>query len=75
VGRQPAGHSGPDGDLAARAQAWAEQSRKEQGLPAKVTDPRTIANVVEVLAQARQTAVKREPSKRLKPRRPGPTTT
>jgi hypothetical protein len=37
----------------------------DQGLPAKVSDRQTIAKVVELLAQARQTGVKRDSSKRL----------
>ena len=65
MGRPPAGRSGPDDDLAARARAWAERSRMDQGLPAKVSDRQTIAKVVELLAQARQTGVKRDSSKRL----------
>jgi len=65
VARPPAGRSGPDDDLTARARAWAERSRMDQGLPAKVSDRQAIAKVVELLAQARQTGVKRDSSKRL----------
>ena len=65
VGRPPAGRSGPDDDLAARARAWVERTCAEQGVPVKVSDPQTIAKVAELLAQGRQNGVKRDSSKRL----------
>ena len=37
----------------------------DQGVPVKVSDPETIAKVAELLAQGRQTGVKRDSSKRL----------
>ena len=76
---RPAGHSGTDGELTARAKAWIERCCQEQGVPVKVTDPRKLAEVAELLglraAQGRKTARTRESSKPLKPRRPGPTST
>jgi len=36
-----------------------------QGIPVKISDPKTIATVAELLAQGRKTGVSREPSKRL----------
>lgn len=64
MARPPAGRSGPD-DLEARAQAWAERSCLDQGVPLRLSDPQTVAQVAELLAQARQTARKRDSSKRL----------
>ena len=67
MGRPPAGRSGAD-DLRARAQACAERSCLDQGLPVKVTDRRVLAEVAELLgltAQSRQTGRSRESSKRL----------
>jgi hypothetical protein len=74
VGRPPAGRSGPD-DLQARAQAWVERSCLDQGVPVRLSDPQAVAEVTELLAQARQKAERRDSSKRLYPGRPGPTTT
>jgi hypothetical protein len=65
MGRRPAGHSGPEPDLAARARAWVERTCAEQGIPVKVSDPATIASVAELLAQGRQNGVRRASSKRL----------
>jgi hypothetical protein len=65
VARPPAGRSGPDDDLKARAQAWAERTRLDQGLPVKISDPQAIRNVAELLAQGRQKGVRRDSSKRL----------
>ena len=64
MARPPAGRSGPD-DLEARAQAWAERSCLDQGVPLRLSDPQVVAQVAELLAQARQTARKRDSSKRL----------
>ena len=67
MARPPAGRSGPD-DLQARAQAWAERSCLDQGVPVKVTDRRVLAEVADLLglpAQIRQTGRKRDSSKRL----------
>ena len=67
MGRPPAGLSGLDDDLAARAKAWVERSCMDQGLPVKVTDPRVLAEVAELLGgpQERQTGRRRDSSKRL----------
>ena len=67
MGRQPAGPPGTDPDPAATVRAWVERSRQEQGLPLKVTDPRVLAEVAELLgvAQTRHTGRKRPGSKRL----------
>jgi hypothetical protein len=64
MARPPAGRSGPD-DLQARAQAWAERSCLDQGVPVRLNDPQAVAQVAELLAQARQTADRRVSSKRL----------
>ena len=48
-----------------RAQAWAERSCLDQGVPVKVSDPKTLTKVVELLAQGRQKGVRRDSSKRL----------
>ena len=64
MARPPAGRSGLD-DLQARAQAWAERSCLDQGVPVRLSDPQTVAQVAELLAQARQTAERRASSKRL----------
>lgn len=61
----PAGHSGPDDDLKARARAWVIRTCADQGVPVKVSDPQTIARAAETLNQARQTGRKRDSSKRL----------
>jgi hypothetical protein len=65
VGRPPAGRSGPDGELAARARAWVERTCLDQGVPVKLSDPLALAKVAELLAQGRQTGVSRDSSKRL----------
>ena len=64
MGRQPAGRSGTD-DLQARAIAWVEQACWEQDVPVKVSDPVVLAQVAELLAQARKTGSSRDSSKRL----------
>jgi hypothetical protein len=79
MGLPPAPPAGTDGDLDARAQAWIERCCVDQGLPVRVTDPRKLAEVAELLGlratQGRKTARTRDSSKPLKPRRPGPTST
>jgi hypothetical protein len=65
VGRPPAGRSGTDEDLEARAIAWVERWCAVQGVPVKLSDPLALAKVVEVLAQGRKNGVKRDSSKRL----------
>jgi hypothetical protein len=65
VARPPAGRSGPDGDWAARVDAWVKRSCLDQDVPLKVSDPQTLAKVAELLAQARQKADRRDSSKRL----------
>jgi hypothetical protein len=64
VGRPPAGRSGTD-DLQARARAWVERTCLDQGVPVKLSDPLALARVAEILAQGRQTGVRRDSSKRL----------
>jgi hypothetical protein len=67
MARPPAGRSGLE-DLTARAQAWAERSCADQGVPVKVADRRVLAEVADLLglpAQTRQTGRKRDSSKRL----------
>ena len=65
MGRPPAGRSGVDDDLKARAIAWVERTCLDQGIAVKVSDPQTIADVSEVLRQGRQKGVRRDSSKRL----------
>ncbi len=50
MGRPPAGRSGPDDDSQSRAKAWAERSRLDQGLPAKLSDPAVLDQVARLLA-------------------------
>ena len=50
MGRPPAGRSGPDDDSEARARAWAERCRLDQGLPAKLSDPAVLDQVARLLA-------------------------
>jgi hypothetical protein len=64
VGRLPAGRSGAD-DLRARAVAWVERTCADQNVPVKLSDPLLLAKVAELLAQVRQTGVRRDSSKRL----------
>jgi hypothetical protein len=64
VGRPPAGRSGTN-DLRARAMAWVERTCADQGVPVKLSDPLALEKVAELLAQGRQTGVKRDSSKRL----------
>jgi hypothetical protein len=69
MGRLPAGRSGLDETVKARAQAWAERSCLDQNISAKVTDPNVLTRIAELLgstaAQERQTGRKRDSSKRL----------
>jgi len=65
VGRPPAGRSGTSEDFDARVQAWVERTCADQGVPVKLSDPLALEQVAEILAQARQTGVKRDSSKRL----------
>jgi len=64
MGRQPAGRSGAD-DLRARAIAWVERTCADQNVPVKLSDPLLLAKVAELLAQGRQTGMRRDSSKRL----------
>ena len=64
MGRLPAGRSGAD-ELRARAVAWVERTCADQNVPVKLSDPLLLAKVAELLAQARQTGVSRDSSKRL----------
>ena len=45
--------------------AWVERTCADQGVPVKLSDPLALEKVAEILAQGRQTGVKRESSKRL----------
>ncbi len=64
MGRPPAGRSGTDA-LKARAVAWVERTCMDQNVPVKLSDPQALDKVAELLAQGRQTGVKRDSSKRL----------
>jgi hypothetical protein len=64
MGRPRAGRSGTD-DLKARAIAWVERTCADQNVPVKLSDPLALAKVAEILAQGRQSGVKRDSSKRL----------
>ena len=61
------GAVGLNDEVKACVKAWVERSRLAQGLPPKVTDPRVLAEVADLLGgpQARQTGRKRAGSKRL----------
>jgi hypothetical protein len=66
VPRPPAGRSGLDDDLTARARAWAERCCLDQDLPFEINDRQTLARVADLLgisAQSRKTARKRDSSK------------
>lgn len=65
MGRPPAGRSGLDGDLKARAIAWVERHCADQNVPVKLSDPVAIEKVAELLAQGRKRGVNRDSSKRL----------
>lgn len=65
MGRPPAGRSGIDEALTARARAWVERTCADQQVPVKLSDPVALAKVAEILAQGRQTGVNRDSSKRL----------
>lgn len=65
MARPPAGRSGPDDDLTARARAWAERCCADQGVPFEINDRQTLARIADLLglpAQSRKTAVKRDSS-------------
>ena len=64
MGRPPAGRSGTD-DLKARALAWVERTCADQGVPVKLSDPVALEKVAELLAQGRQSGLRRDSSKRL----------
>lgn len=49
MGRLPAGPPGLTDDLRTRAREWAERSCLEQGLSVKVSDPRTLRDVAQLL--------------------------
>jgi hypothetical protein len=65
VGRPPAGRSGTDEDLKARAIAWTERHCADQNVPVKLSDPVAVEKVAELLAQGRKRGVRRDSSKRL----------
>jgi hypothetical protein len=65
MGRRPAGRSGTSGELMARACAWAEHWCREQEVPFEIDDPRTLAQIAELLGvadQRRKTGRKRDSS-------------
>jgi len=49
VGRPRAGSRGLTDDLVTRARQWAERSCLDQQLPLKITDPRTLRDVAQLL--------------------------
>jgi hypothetical protein len=51
--------SGVD-NLAARARAWAERTCSEQGIPAKISDPRTIEKVAAIFREAAERREQRQ---------------
>jgi len=65
VARPPAGRSGIEDDLKARALAWVERTCLDQGVPEKLSDPLALEKIAEILTQGRQTGVRRDSSKRL----------
>ena len=65
MGRPPAGRSGTDDDLKARAIAWVERTCADQGIPVKVKDEVTAETLARLLAQGRQRGARRDSSKRL----------
>jgi hypothetical protein len=69
-------------ELEAEGRSWAERTCAAQGVPLKLADPVLLGEVVTLLwagrvepepAYARQAGASRSGSKRLRPRRPGPT--
>ena len=52
-------------DLKIRAVAWVEATCADQDVPVKLTDPVALDKVAELLAQGRQSGVRRDSSKRL----------
>jgi len=68
MGRQPAGRSGTEDELKARARAWAEHWCLVQELPFTITDRRALVQIAELMglaAQSRNTGRRRDSSKRL----------
>ena len=65
MARPPAGRSGIEDDLKARALAWVERTCLDQGVPEKLSDPLALEKIAEILTQGRQTGVRRDSSKRL----------
>ncbi len=65
MARPPAGFSGDEEEFRASAIEWVERECAEQDIPVKISDPKTIEKVAELLAQGIQTARRREGSKRL----------
>ena len=68
MGRQPAGRSGADEEIPARARAWAERCCLDQDLPFEITDRQALAKIADLLGmvpapQSRKTARKRDSSK------------
>ena len=57
MGRPPAGRSGLDDDLRARAIAWVERTCADQDVPVKLSDPRALDRVAELLSQGRERSV------------------
>jgi hypothetical protein len=45
--------AGREDDLAERAKAWVERSCAEQGIPVKLSDPLSLAEIAEILGSAR----------------------
>ena len=52
-------------ELKARAVAWVERTCLDQNVSVKLSDPLALDKVAELLAQGRQTGVRRDSSKRL----------
>ena len=66
MGRQPAGHSGTDAKLQARARVWAERWCLDQGLAFEIADRKALAEIAELIGiagQRRKTARRRDSSK------------
>jgi hypothetical protein len=68
MGRQPAGRSGTEEELKARAEAWAERWCRAQEVPFTITDRQVLAQIAELMGlavQSRNTGRRRDSSKRL----------
>jgi predicted ATPase len=68
MGRQPAGRSGAEDELKARARAWAERWCLVQELPFTITDRQALAQIAELMGlpgQSRKKGRRRDSSKRL----------